>query len=198
MRTFSIGRAASPVKEAATFFLIPQAEAAEAKEPTKTVAQPPAAHPPKFINGEEAYKTYELKEMAKIWKGTVLEPHTVPLLAMLMVENGALAPQVRGDYGLAIGIEQNHICIRGFMGKHYCGHGAVARLAADLPSTPYPHYLSTVDWHDQFRHYSDTVMGMVKLGMTDHQIITSWNPGEVGRIGKVKSHKSFVAKALEF
>lgn len=132
-----------------------------------------------------------------MWKGTVLEDRTVPLLGMLLTENGALAEHVRGDHGYAIGLEQHHICRRPFPdknGKQYCGAGAEARLAKDLPGTRYAGWLT--DWRVQFKHYTDTVEGMTKEGHSVDSIIKSWNSKEIGRRDKVRRNEKIVEAAL--
>jgi hypothetical protein len=146
------------------------------------------------------YKTLRIREMAAEWKGTALEPHTVRLLAMLLVENGALSESTRGDSGYAIGLEQNHICRRGFTApdfpwKSYCGANAEARLRKDLKGTQFEHYLD--DWRTQFKHYTVTVEGMVKDGYSADAVVKSWNPREVGRLNKVTSRESLVKHALD-
>lgn len=132
--------------------------------------------------------------MAALWKGTPQEKYTVPLLAMLLVENGAMNEAVRGDHGYAIGLDQTHICIRGFHGKKYCGAGAESRLAASLKDTEWHDWLTS--WRTQFRYYTVTVEGMVNEGYNADGIIKSWNSREVGRRDKVRRNEAFVREAL--
>ena len=178
--------------EELTFFA-PKPKPAAKPEPKKKGAFNPYKHVPK-VPGEAEYKVVRLREMYAQWKGTKLETRAVPLLAMLIEENGALSEAVRGDHGLAIGLEQNHICNRGFMGKIYCGKGALKKFKKALAKTPYPDYLTS--WQTQFRHYTDTVLGMTEDGFTTDGVIRSWNANESGRRGKVRDHEEFVRLAL--
>lgn len=149
---------------------------------------------------DEDYKTLRLREMADMWKGTVLESRTVPLLAMLLVENGALSESTRGDHGYAIGLEQNHLCKRGFTApdfptKRYCGSNPEDRFAKDIKGTEWEGYLT--DWRVQFKHYTILAEGMTNKGYSADDIIRSWNSLEAGRRHKVSLREDDVRKALD-
>lgn len=152
----------------------------------------PVAHAQDVVS----YKVTRLREMAALWKGTKLEARTGPLLAMLIVENGALSEAVRGDYGYAIGLDQTNLCSRGFLGEKYCGHDPEGWLKKKTDGTKYANYLT--DWRVQFSYYTDNVLGMTNAGYTTDQIIRSWNSNEIGRRKKVKSHENFVKEALAY
>ena len=191
MPVFLIGNATRPKEEA------PAIVPAKVEKTAINPPPQPAPTPVPSVAGEESYKIIRLREMAAMWKGTVLEERTVPLLAMLLVENGALAESVRGDHGFAIGLDQTHICIRGFapLGKKYCGSGAEKRLAADLKGTEWDGWLS--DWRLQFKYYTQHVMDMTNDGESVDGIIRSWNSLEVGRRAKVRNRENLVRAALE-
>lgn len=132
--------------------------------------------------------------MAAMWKGTPQEKYTVPLLAMLLIENGAMNEAVRGDHGFAIGLDQTHICKRGFFGKKYCGAGAESRLSSDLKGSEWADWLTS--WRTQFKYYSLHVSGMVSEGYDADGIIKSWNSRETGRRDKVRKQEDDVRRAL--
>jgi len=123
--------------------------------------------------------------MACKWKGKVFEEHTVPLLALLLQENGSLDPKVRGDAGYAIGISQHHICHRKTFGKKYC----TAKAKAVFEAT-HPEFGSDV-W-SQFYQYSDAVRPLLEDGKGHDEVIWSWNPGEKNRRAKINRWEMFV------
>lgn len=194
-----MGNAARP-KEAATIpqqrhvttlSIIPTAQAqeffAQQALPTITVAQEP-------VRESGNYKVTRLREMAAAWKGTSLEKMTVPLLAMLLVENGAMSEDVRGDHGYAIGLDQTHLCKRGFQGRKFCGSNAEKRVEEAFAGTEWANW--THDWRVQFRYYTEWVMDLERRGYSADDIIRSWNSQEAGRRGKVRSNEPFVQRSI--
>lgn len=148
------------------------------------------------------YKTTRLQEMAAMWKGTVLEPHTVALLSMLMQEDGTLTAERRHDCGstgcYAVGIQGHHICHRGTpkvevaKGKpfrKYCWKGAMKDFEKNYPEFSF-------DWRVQFQEYTIRMTEQIEAGKAVTQAIQSWNPREHGRLSKVKRHYSVVKAAL--
>lgn len=107
---------------------------------------------------------------------------------MLLIENTALDPSVRGDEGWAIGIMQWNLLHRQFMGKWY--------------SYNLQGFLRDNDWYRrdvqaQFNHYSDHVRHLVEdRNMGANAIIRSWNSGEVGRRAKVKRFEEYVSLSI--
>lgn len=142
------------------------------------------------------YKVKRIQEMAQMWKGTAWEKHTIPMLSMLVQECGSLAEVCAGhnDANMAVGMMQNHICNRGFMGVKYCGKGARARFEAAVKDTPYPDFLT--NWVTQFKHYTHSIEYLNGQGKTSNQMIMSWNSRETGRLQKVARWNKFVELAL--
>lgn len=152
---------------------------------------------------ETDYKTTRLREMAAMWKGTILESHTVPLLSMLLQEDGTLSSErwhdCRKGVCYSIGMMGHHICFRGTPliyggGKTYCtwkdGKSPQEQFTED-----YPDFVS--EWRVQFAEYTLRMTKCIESGKTDNQCIQAWNSREEGRIAKVNSHKSYVVAALE-
>lgn len=158
----------------------------------------------------EDYKTLRLREMASLWKGTVLEKHTVPLLSMLLQEDGTLTAERRHDcyngvcYG--IGMMGHSICSRGtpliyvthgsFLGekqRHFCSwkNGVSPQKQFE---TAYPVF--STDWREQFREYTLRMTQCINSGATTKQCIQGWNSREVGRIAKVNKHHEYVLASL--
>lgn len=142
--------------------------------------------------------------MAEKWKGTVLEPHTVILLSMLLQEDGTLTAERRHDCHSAtncigIGIMGHSTCSRGTPQiyvregkpqKRYCGRNAQKQF-----EEAYPEFAS--DWREQFREYTLRMTDLINDGYTANQAIMSWNSREVGRIAKVEKHKYLVTQAIQ-
>lgn len=147
------------------------------------------------------YKTLRLQEMAALWKGTSLEPHTVMLLSMLLQEDGTLTAERRHDCNsrgcFATGIQGHHICHRGTPlvsqaagkpFKKYCYSGALGDFEREYPGFSF-------DWRVQFAEYTLRMTQCIEQ-KTVNQCIQAWNSREVGRIDRVKKHKPFVEKVL--
>lgn len=153
------------------------------------------------------YKEQRLQEMASAWKGTVLEPHTVMLLSMLIQEDGTLTAERRHD------CDKNGICFAiGFQGHHICHRGTP--LVSQAAGKPFKKFCSwkngvspqkqfekeypgfAFDWHVQFAEYTLRMTQCIDAGKTVNQCIQSWNPREEGRIAKVKRHNQFVKQAV--
>jgi len=158
-------------------------------------------------NPAEDYKTIRLQEMADQWKGTSLEPHTVMLLSMLIVEDGTLTAERRHDCHkgvcYAIGIQGHHICHRGtpliydwgddYPMKKFCtwknGKSPQQQFEESYPGF-------ATEWRVQFSEYTLRMTQCIDSGKTVNQCIQSWNSREVGRIAKVEKHQSMVRQAL--
>lgn len=176
-------------------------------------SRPSVASAPSSAYKEPAqdYKTERIREMADLWKGTILEPHTVKLISMLLQEDGTLTAERRHDCNVirhngrilkgcfAVGMMGHNICARGTpivsqnAGKplkKYCYDNAMADFEKD-----YPQFSS--DWRIQFAEYTIRMTGCIEGGKTVNGCIQAWNSGEVGRIGKVESHMAYVKKALD-
>ncbi len=152
----------------------------------------------KFPGKYAEYKVLRLNEMACLWKGKKFEPYTVRLLSMLLVENGALNEDVRGDHGYAFGLTQEHICRRGlnlaYLGagdgvKTFCGSNGPA-----LVEKEFPHF--SHDWVSQFFYFSQYISPMIDGGSDARDIVHAWNRNEVGRQAKVDKNEPFVKAAL--
>lgn len=147
----------------------------------------------------DAYKLHRLTEMACTWKGKSFEPYTIPILAMLIQENGALSSDRWHDcYPSgnchALPLTGYNICARGGPdGIHYCtwagGKPAHKRFEAKHPK------LAT-DWRAQFYHFSDQIRGFAEKGTPADKVIMSWNPREHNRLKKVARWKNFVRLAI--
>ena len=140
--------------------------------------------------------------MAATWKGTVLEPHTVMLLSMLIQEDGRVSAERRHDCGkagcYAVGLQGHHICHRGTPlvsqaagkpFKKFCYSGAMKDFEKEYPRFAF-------DWRVQFAEYTLRMTRCIDSGKSVNQCIQSWNPNEQGRIAKVKRHKPLVETAL--
>jgi len=138
--------------------------------------------------------------MACIWKGKKFEPYTVPMLAMIIQENGTLDGKSWHDCyssGVCHGLPLTgySICSRGGPDKrHYCtwlnGKPPQDRFKEKFPE------LSS-DWKSQFFHYSDQIRGFVKEGKSADWIIWSWNSLEQGRRAKVRKWENFVQLSIQ-
>lgn len=140
--------------------------------------------------------------MSDLWKGTPLERDTVPLLAMLLQEDGTITAERRHDCSRgvceAIGIQGHNICSRGkplIYGppmKLYCTwkNGVSPQVQFEKA---YPVFAT--DWREQFREYT-LRMTECRKTQTVNQCIQGWNSNEVGRIAKVKKNEPFVRSAL--
>lgn len=143
------------------------------------------------------YKSERLNEMACHWKGTSLEPYTVPLLAQLLQEGGSLSAETRGDYKhgspFSFGISQHHICFRKFQGKNFCfwknGLSPMQQFERDFPQLAF-------DWESQFFHYSDVLKGYIKEGLNADQMIKRWNSNEVNRRQKINRWERMVELSI--
>lgn len=144
------------------------------------------------------YKTRRLREMAETWKGTILESRTVPLLAMLLTEDGTLTAERRHDchHGTcyAIGFQGHNICTRGMNRKHYCSwkNGKSPQQQFEEEHSEF-----ASSWVMQFRDYTNRVWKLTEEGYSVDDIIWSWNSREVGRRAKVRSREAYVRKALD-
>lgn len=155
--------------------------------------------------------------MADMWKGTILEPHTVMLLSMLLQEDGTLTAERRHDCKngicFAIGFQGHHICHRGTpliyremllqytsIAKKYCkwedrdGDGRYETSPQQAFEADYPDFAK--NWQVQFQEYTLRMTQCIESGETVNQCIQSWNPREVGRITKVKRHVTYVSSSL--
>lgn len=160
--------------------------------------------------GKSDYKTERLKEMAAIWKGTSLEPHTVMLLSMLLVEDGTLTAERRHDCNnikhngrvlkgcFAAGMMGHNICARGTPivsqqagkpKKHYCYDYAMTDFEKDYPGF-------SNEWRVQFTEYTLRMTQCIDSGKKVEACIQSWNSRESGRINKVKSRNQYVRASL--
>lgn len=144
------------------------------------------------------YKVQRLNEMACLWKGKKFEPYTVRLLSMLLVENGALDATVRGDYGYAFGLTQEHVCNRGlnmyYLGagtgvKTYCSKAGIQKVEEQFPQF-------ANDWVSQFFYFSNYISPLIDEGYKPNDIVHAWNRREVGRQGKVDKKEAFVKASL--
>jgi hypothetical protein len=150
--------------------------------------------------------------MADQWKCTVLEPHTVMLLSMLLQENGILNAERRHDCGniysprlgrklkgcFAVGIMGHNIAARGTplvaqahgkSFKLYDYDYAMTDFERDYPAF-------STEWRVQFAEYTLRMTQCIDGGKTVNQCIQSWNSREQGRITKVKSHNTFVLNSI--
>lgn len=149
------------------------------------------------------YKSIRLREMSCMWQGTILEPHTVKLLSMLIQEDGTVTAERRHDCEgsrgcFAVGIQGHHICHRGTPivaqdhgkpFKKFCYSGALGDFEKE-----YPGFAS--DWRIQFAEYTRRMTDCIGAGSTANQCVQNWNSREAGRIAKVDSHSSHVVRAL--
>lgn len=163
--------------------------------------------------GQDEYKILRLQEAADLLRGTILEGHTVRLLAMLLQEDGSMTAERRHDCAkgvcFAIGIMGHHICARGTPliydeledpssdtyspHQKYCswknGVSPQARFEKDYPGF-------ATEWRVQFAEYMLRMTQCFDAGRTEDQCVQAWNPGETGRIRKVKRHEGLVKAAL--
>ena len=162
------------------------------------------------------YKTLRLREMAEKWKGTVLEPHTVKLLAMLVVEDGTVTAERRHDcsqdgakiYSKRLGRNLKGCFAVGIMGHNIAARGTpLVSQAAGKPwklydydyamtdfEKDYPGFSS--DFRIQFAEYTLRMTQCIDSGKTVNQCIQLWNSREAGRIAKVERHMAIVESAL--
>jgi hypothetical protein len=149
------------------------------------------------------YKSIRVKEMAEMLKGTILEPHTVALIAMLYLEDGTMTAERRHDCHngvcYAIGIQGHHICHRGTPlisgkpAKKYCtwknGESPQQQFERD-------HSEFANDWHVQFQEYMLRQTSCIESGKTINQCIQAWNSREAGRLAKVERLKPTIEKMI--
>ncbi len=168
-------------------------------------------HSTKDANKPDDYKSQRLREMADMWVGTVLEPHTEKLLAMLLTEDGTLTAERRHDCNMikykgrilkgcfAVGIMGHNICARGTPivseqagkpKKNFCYDYAMTDFEKE-----YPGFSS--DWRIQFSEFSFRMTNCINSGKTVNRCVQDWNPHEAGRIAKVENHEYIVEKALD-
>jgi hypothetical protein len=200
----------------------PKAEAPKPVQPTKEVPEPKKEEPKKEepkakeLPPTDDYKTLRIREMAELWKGTVLEPHTVKLLAMLIVEDGTMTAERRHDCSqngakiyskrlgrylkgcFAMGIQGHNIAARGTPivsqdhgkpWKLYDYDYAMTDFEKDYPGFSF-------DWRVQFAEYTKRMAGLINDGYTVNQAVQSWNSKEAGRIKKVENHQWIIRQAL--
>ena len=151
----------------------------------------------------EDYKTLRLREMADMWIGTPLEDRTVPLLAMLLTEDGTITAERRhdckGGVCYAIGLQGHNICRRGGLigtaseGMTFC---TWKNGKSPLQQFEEMHPDFATDWRSQFAYYTTLVRGMTDAGRSTDYIIWSWNTGEKGRRAKVWANEPLVRTAL--
>jgi hypothetical protein len=163
------------------------------------------------VTNNTNYKALRLYEMSQMWVGTSLEPHTVRLLAMLLVEDGSLTAERRHDCHsngvcYAIGIQGHHICYRGkplvYGGepKKYCwwqdrdGDGRYETNPQRAFELDFPAFAT--DWREQFKEYTFRMTQCLSGGSGIDGCIQSWNSRESGRLSKVKSRENYVREAL--
>lgn len=141
--------------------------------------------------------------MAAQWKGTVLEPHTVKLLAMLIQEDGTITAERRHDcqkgWCEAIGIQGHNIYWRGKpliyggepkLYRRWQGNvSPLQQFERDFPAF-------ATDWREQFKEYTLRQTACINGGNSPEQCIKNWNSKEVGRVGKVETHYPYVRRAL--
>ena len=140
--------------------------------------------------------------MACMWEGKKFEPYTVRMLAMLYAENNALDPRIRGDYGFAFGLSQEHICNRGlnmyYLGigygvKRYCysrnGMTPTQQVEKEFPEFSF-------SWTSQFYYFSNFISPKIDEGKTPNAIVTLWNSNEIGRQAIVDRHEPFIKAVL--
>lgn len=171
------------------------------------MAEPVVISDIEFDKPEEDYKTTRIKEMADYMEhDPILKPHTVRLIAMLLLEDGTLTAERRHDcHGgvcYAIGIQGHHICYRGTPlvaqdhgkeHKTYC-HWKNGKSPQQQFEEEYPEF--AFNWYVQFMEYTKRMRGCLRdTGDVDH-CIQLWNSREVGRIQKVKSREPVVLTAL--
>ena len=158
------------------------------------------------------YKTLRLREMADMWVGTVLEPHTVKLLAMLLTEDGTITAERRHDCNtikyngrilkgcFAVGIMGHNICARGTPivsqdhgkpAKNFCYDYAMTDFEKEYPGF-------STDWRIQFQEYTVRMTDCINSGKSVNRCIQAWNSREAGRIAKVQGNEPTVRKALGF
>lgn len=162
------------------------------------------------------YKSQRLAEMAQMWKGTILEKHTVPLLAMLLQEDGTLTAERRHDchkgvcYG--IGFMGHNICSRGtpliylgwgdtndqdnpspYQRRYYCSWKN-GKSPQQQFEEAYPAF--STEWRVQFAEYTLRMTQCFNGGSTEKQCIQGWNSLEKGRLAKVDRHKAMVLAAI--
>lgn len=165
---------------------------------------PAPSEPAHVVDGD--YKTIRFQEEAAMMKGTILEPHTVRLLAMLFQEDQSMTAERRHDcqrgWCEAIGIQGHNICARGtpliyvtedHPQKFFCSWKGNKSPTQQFEEA-YPVF--STDFREQMREYILRMTDQIASGKTVDQAIQSWNPNEAGRIAKVKKHESIVRKAL--
>jgi len=145
--------------------------------------------------------------MAQKWKGTILEPHMVAFLSMLLQEDGTLTAERRHDNldsrgYLGIGIQAHNVCARGTP-QIYVQAGQPFRKFCSWKdgkspmqqfTDAYPKFAT--DWEEQFKEYTLRMTQCIQSGNSEDQCIQSWNSREEGRIAKVKKHKAFITNAI--
>jgi hypothetical protein len=161
--------------------------------PSYVSSLPPAAN----------YKTQRLREMADTWRCTVLEDRTVPLLAMLLTEDGTLTAERRADcHGgvcYAVGLQGHNICRRGgLLGTASEGMTFCTWKDGKSPLQQFEemHPRFSTEWQIQFAYYTSLVRGMTLDGSSVDDIIRSWNSREKGRREKVRANEATVREAL--
>lgn len=144
--------------------------------------------------------------MAEILQANpILAPHTVKLIAMLLLEDGTLTAERRHDCKngtcYAIGIQGHHICHRGTPlvaqdhgkeKKRYC-YWKNGKSPQEQFEEEYPAF--STDWRIQFQEYVKRMNDCLQV-KTINACIQLWNSKEVGRIAKVESRTNIVLNTL--
>lgn len=138
----------------------------------------------------------------------ILKPHTVKLIAMLLLEDGTLTAERRHDCKngvcYAIGIQGHHICHRGTPlvaqdhgkpHKRYC-YWKNGKSPQQQFEEEYPEF--SFNWRVQFEEYAKRMRDCLSDKKDINYCIRLWNYKEVGRIAKVESRQSVVFNALEW
>lgn len=136
----------------------------------------------------------------------ILKPHRAKLIGMLLLEDGTLTAERRHDCDennvcFAIGIQGHHICHRGTplvsqahgkQKKYYCswvgGKSPQKRFEEEYPGF-------STDWKIQFEEYTQRMRSCLSVNGIE-KCIQAWNPGEIGRVQKIKTRVEDVVDVL--
>lgn len=181
--------------------------------PSRPAVSPPPTQKANTDNLPGDYKSLRLREMAEMWKGTILEPHTVRLLSMLIQEDGTVTAERRHDcdniWSHRLGRYLKGCFAMGIMGHNIAARGTpMVSVAAGKKwklydydyamadfEKEYPGF--STDWRIQFADYTMRAKEDIGKGVSVDSFIRSWNRGEGSiRLKRVAAHHSFVRKAL--